>query len=113
MFKTRLGHTLPFSAVFPGPVLVFDESRRSAFEKNPGLPYFGCCGTYGSISSVDNPTCALAGPMEFGFPLCGGGAPFVCVDPACCGLCDENLELMLDIQELRLRCVLLPGSGET
>lgn len=92
---------------------MFDESRRRAFEKNPGLPDLGCCGTYGSISSVDRPTCALAGPIEFGLPLCGGGAPFVCAVPVCCGLCDENLELILEIQELRLGLALLPGSGDT
>lgn len=50
--------------------------------------------------------------MELGFPLCGGGAPFVCAVPAGCGLCDENLELMLEIQEFLLGFILFPGSGE-
>ena len=76
----------------------------------------GGCGTYGSSPE---PLPAAAACMPFNAPFADGecGAPFaVAGDPCACvcvvcagGFCDENLELILDIHELRRELPLASG----
>lgn len=76
----------------------------------------GGCGTYGS-SPEPLPAAAACMPFnapfaegEFGAPFAVAGDPCACVCVVCAGgFCEENLELILDIHELRRE---LPfGSG--
>jgi hypothetical protein len=108
----------PFGTTFPeGPTLVFDDRRRRALEKNEVGAVLGGCGTYGSVCSfVRAPPCGLAAGAGEGCLVFWGEVPFasgLLTFCCCCGDCDENLELMLDIHEpLRFELFLFPASGE-
>lgn len=96
-----------------------EDNLRSAFEINELL---GCCGTYGSNPAWPTPDAAC---IPFNAPLADVVCPwtlFVTAGEPCAWacvvwageFCDENLELILDIQEFLLGLalsggVMLPG----
>jgi hypothetical protein len=91
-----------------------DDSLRSALERNEA---FGCWGTYGSkpfCAPVDAAWMPFSAPLADGVaplaPFVAAGDPWACACVVCAGgFCDENLELMLDIHELRRKVLLWSG----